>query len=89
MGDSNVVIDWIKGISELNVLLLSFWKSRILDLKKSFHIISFGHIYREFNVEDDELSKRAMGPLDDFIFFEEVLEGEIIDSGKLFLFWED
>ena len=89
MGDSRVVIDYILGCSELNVLLPSYWKSIILNLKKSFPSICFSHIYRESNTEAYESSKKALGPLEDFIFYEEILDGELLDRGKLFILQEE
>ena len=89
VGDSRVVIDWISGCSKLNVFLLSYWKSIILNLKNSFPSICFSHIYREFNTEAYEPLKKSLGPLEDFIFYEEILDGELLDRGKLFILEEE
>ena len=74
------------GSSNLNVLHLFHWKNWILDLKNYFPSISFSHIYREFNTIADAFSKEVVGPSEDFLHYEEILDGEILDSGKLFLF---
>ena len=89
LGDSKVVIGWILGISNLNVLLLSHWKNIILELNRCYSSIYFSHVYREFNFEADEISKKVVVPLEDFILFEEFLDGEILDSGNLFLFLDE
>jgi ribonuclease HI len=60
LGDSKVVIDWLSNRGRLQASAIEGWKSRIKDLIKSFHAISFEHIYREFNVEADLLSKQGI-----------------------------
>ena len=39
----------------------------------------FAHIYREINGEVDELSKKVVGPLEDFFHFKEILDGVVLD----------
>ena len=58
------------GFSKLNVLLLSYWKNRILELKNTFPSLSFTHVFKEFNVEADELSKKVVEPLEYLFLFE-------------------
>jgi len=58
--DSKVVIDWLSNIGRLQASAIEGWKSKINDLIKSFHAISFDHIYKEFNVEVYLLSKLAL-----------------------------
>jgi hypothetical protein len=60
MGDSKIVIDWLRGKGYLQVLALECWKERLSKLLKKFQNISFEHIYREDNTEADRLSKLAM-----------------------------
>jgi hypothetical protein len=58
LGDSKIVIDWLKKKGELRVTSLEAWKERITVLFSHFRSITFKHIYREKNQEDDNLSKQ-------------------------------
>jgi ribonuclease HI len=58
--DSKIVINWLNNKGNLNVISLDCWKERIRDLRKSFSLITFSHIYRESNKEADRLSKQAL-----------------------------
>jgi ribonuclease HI len=60
LGDSKVVIDWLSNRGRLQASAIEGWKSRIKNLIKHFHAISFEHIFREFNMEADLLSKKAL-----------------------------
>ena len=50
-----------------------------------FNNISFLHIYREYNKQDDGLSKQAIGLGGGVIAWEEHSEGCTIDSGQMSL----
>jgi ribonuclease HI len=58
LGDSRIVIDWLKGKGSLQVVTLESWKERITDLIKLFRDISFGHVYREDNQEADRYQNK-------------------------------
>jgi ribonuclease HI len=60
LGDSRIVIDWLKGKGALQVVFLESWKEIFLDLINQFRDIYFDHVYREDNQEVDYLSKRAL-----------------------------
>jgi hypothetical protein len=75
LGDSKVVIDWLSNRGRLQSSTIEGWKSRIKDLIKSFHAISFEHIYREFNVEVDHLSKLALREPEGRITFYQWING--------------
>jgi hypothetical protein len=60
LGDSKIVIDWLHNRGTLQVTSLMGWLNRILELKNSFNIIRFVHIYREENGEADTLSKKEL-----------------------------
>jgi ribonuclease HI len=49
MGDSKIIIDWLRGKGRLQVISLDCWKDRITALITSFQKISFDHVYREEN----------------------------------------
>jgi len=56
-GNSNIVIDWLRGKGCLQVVSLEFWKDRFIELTKLFQNITFLHVYRKENIEADGLSK--------------------------------
>jgi len=63
MGESMIVINWLKGRGTLQVAILESWKNRIIDLLPFFKSIYFPHIYRENNIVADDLSKLALNSL--------------------------
>jgi ribonuclease HI len=60
LGDSKIVIDWLKRKGALQVVTLDCWKDKISDLIKLFGTISFAHVFREENQEAVSLSKQAL-----------------------------
>lgn len=59
-GDAKIVIDWINERANLNAPMLTGWMERILNLKYSFDLISFSHVYREHNFLAESLSKKGL-----------------------------
>jgi hypothetical protein len=55
-----VIIDWLNDKGQLKACSIEGWKIRTKDLIKNFQAISFHHIFREFNKEADQLSKKAL-----------------------------
>jgi len=60
LGDSKVVVDWLKQKGNLQDINIEGWKHKIRDLAASFQGISFQHIFRESNEEEHKLSKQAL-----------------------------
>jgi ribonuclease HI len=60
LGDSKVVIQWLKQEGNLQTINTEGWKSRIKDLISTFKGLHFQHIFREANGEVDQLSKQAL-----------------------------
>ena len=60
-GESKVIIDWARGLTNLQSLSYDCWLKRIGLLKNCFLSLSFGHLYREFNSDADNLSNLAIG----------------------------
>jgi ribonuclease HI len=58
--DSRVIIEWLNDRGKLDVFPIEGWKTRTKDLIKKFQYLSFHHLYREFNKENDKLSKEAL-----------------------------
>ena len=60
LGDSKVIVDWLKGQVDLKVAALENWKDRTKETANWFRNLSVSHIYREDNNEADSLSKLAL-----------------------------
>jgi ribonuclease HI len=60
LGDSKIIIEWLRGKGRLQVISLDCWKDKIMALISSFQKISFDHVYREENQVADCLSKQAL-----------------------------
>jgi len=72
-GDSRVIIDWLNDRGQLKVCSIEGWKTCIKSLSKNFQVISFHHIYRDFNKEEDKLSKVSL----------------LVPKGKITYYWWD
>ena len=83
MGDSKVIIDWALEKHMIHVIDLKHWMNRVKALKAQFRVLQFQHIYREFNIEADVLSKRAMGIGTCMIFWEQYMGDSPMSSGTL------
>ena len=79
-GDSQVIINWAKGISALSPPELFHWCRESQKLLKSFKDLSIIHIYREFNGIADRLSKQALMHSPGFGYFFEFLDDHLIHS---------
>jgi hypothetical protein len=73
-GYSMIVIDWLRDKGHLQVISLESWKERLVDLIKLFQHISFDHVYREDNLEADNLSKQALHKQPGKIFYFQCVE---------------
>jgi ribonuclease HI len=60
IGDSKIIIEWLKDRGKLQIASLMGWMDRINKLKNSFREIHYTHVYRELNMEADFLSKKAL-----------------------------
>ena len=60
MGDSKIVIDWLRGKGRIQVISLDCWKDNLIALISSFQKVSFSHVYREDNQMAKSLSKLAL-----------------------------
>jgi ribonuclease HI len=60
LGDSRVIIDWLRKVGKLQAINIEGWKIRVRELQFAFLNLSFHHIFRESNEEADKLSKRAL-----------------------------
>jgi ribonuclease HI len=60
LGDSKIIVDWLKGQADFKVAALESWKERTKETSHCFRKLSVTHIFREENSEADTLSKKAL-----------------------------
>ena len=81
-GDSKVLIEWMNGLFNLQVLSLNQWCQKVQDLRRSFKQITFMHISTIFNSRADALSKSVISLKFGLLRFQEFLEGIVIHEGE-------
>ena len=76
-GDSQIIINWAKGVNTLTPPDLFHWCRETKKLITSFQDLTFCHIYREHNRKADNLSKTALSLAPGYgcssVFFDEKL----------------
>jgi len=80
-GDSRVVIDWMNGKANLNVINLFHWCNWAKEISHVFNKLLVKHIYCQFNSTADQLSKLALKYPVGFLFFHELMGEEEVDGG--------
>jgi len=60
LGDSRIIIEWLKYKGKLQVISLDCWKDRIIHLNRTFRSINYSHIYKDFNKDAYILSKKEL-----------------------------
>jgi hypothetical protein len=75
LGDSKIIIDWCNNRGKLQVISLNCWKVRFRELNKYFSKLSFSHIFREYNMEADKLSKKALKEPEGKIYYSQWEDG--------------
>ena len=80
--DSKVLIDWMNGSSNIQLLAHKKWCRKVQDLRRTFSRISLSHISRIYNRRVDELSKSAISLKFGFLRVEEYVEGSLIYDGE-------
>jgi hypothetical protein len=85
-GDSKVVLDWFVGKTKLEILSLTPWKAKILDLKRHFTGIKCMHVHMQYNSEADSLSKKSLVSPIGWLHFEESHMGSVISAERYYIF---
>ena len=85
-GDSQVIINWAKGITALTPPDLSHWCKESQKLITSFHGLAFSHIYREHNWIADSLSKTTLSHDVGYGCFSEFFDDHLVTSDSFQLF---
>ena len=82
-GDSKVIVEWALGKHSIHSLDLEHWLLRVKELLELFSSLTFHHVYREFNLLADDLSKKAIGLGPGCILWEEHKEATLTNLGSL------
>ena len=77
-GDSQVIINWVRGSAELSPPDLIHWCRETKNLLAAFHDLSFTHIYREHNRLAGRLSKTALSYPQGIGSFMEFIENHLV-----------
>lgn len=75
IGDSKIIIEWLKDRGNLQIASLMGWMDRIKLLKNTFIKIHFTHVYRELNMDADFLSKKALTKTEDKLEYSQWVDG--------------
>ena len=85
-GDSMVVISWINQLAALDIPSLMHWCDDIKYMLQFVPQVSFKHIFREHNMQADDLSKKALEMDMGSGYFTGTLNGMVIHDGLFSLF---
>ena len=85
-GDSSTIISWFNGLASLETLELAGWCIEITNLQSYFIHLESAHVFREFNVQVDRLSKEALHIPTGLLYSMEFIEGACIWHGSAQLF---
>ena len=85
-GDSSVIINWEKEEYTLAIVNLEAWCDNTKKLFSSFTSMDFNHVYREYNMRADSLSKDGLLVSLDHLTFMEICKGELYGEVNLQLF---
>ena len=81
-GDSSAIINWFNGLDTLETLELVGWCTEIMNLRSYFIHLESAHVFREFNVHADRLSKEALHIPAGLLYFMEFIEGACLWHGS-------
>ena len=85
-GDSSVIINWAKDESTLAIVNLEAWCNNTKKMISSFTSVDFSHVYREYNMRADLLSKDGMLMDPSHLTFTKNCKGELFGEVNLQLF---
>ena len=60
LGDSKVIIDWLNQKTNLHATEIEGWMRRTRSITTVFQDIKVTHIFQEYNIEADSLSKQGL-----------------------------
>ena len=85
-GDSSVIINWVNGDSSLNMVNLDAWCHNTKLLLSSFTHVDIIHVYREYNMRADTLSKAGLMKDVGNLTLSEICDGEALEEVIMQLF---
>jgi len=74
IGDSKIIIEWLKEKYKLQITSLMGWMDRLKVLKNSFRE-HFTHVYMDLNMDAYHLSKKALTKTEGKLDFNRWVEG--------------
>ena len=81
-----MIINWAKDESTLVIVNLEAWCNNTKKLFSSFTSMDFNHVYREYNMRADSLSKDGLLMAPGHLTFTEFCKGDIYGEVNLQLF---
>ena len=85
-GDSSMIINWARDESTLSIVNLEAWCNNTKKLISSFTSVDFSHVYREYNMRADSLSKIGLLMALGHLTFTEYCKSDIYGEVNLQLF---
>ena len=85
-GDSQIIINWAKGVYILTPPDLFHWCRDTKKLITSFQDLTFCHIYREHNRKADGLSKTALSLVPGYGCFSEYFDDKLVSNNTFQFF---
>ena len=86
LGDSMVIITWVKRLATLEIPSLKHWCDEIFSMLHTVPPVTFDHIFREHNKLADSLSKKALNLEMGKGYFTETWDDMVIGEGYFTLF---
>ena len=86
LGDSIVIISWVKRLSALEIPSLKHWCDEIFSMLLLVPPVTFNHIFREHNMLADGLSKKTLNLELGKGHFSESMDRKVIGDGLFSLF---
>ena len=83
-----MIINWAKEESTLAIVNLEAWSNNTKHLFSSFPYVDFSHVYREYNMRVDTLSKDGILMAPGHFTFTENCKGELFGEVNIHLFLE-
>ena len=87
VGDSKVIIDWDNQKCQLQVAILEGWKDKITRLQSNFEYFAYQHVYKEYHVESNGLSKQSLYLLEGILYNYEIYGSNTTLEGSISIFW--
>ena len=81
-----MIINWVNGDSSLNMVNLDAWCYNTKMIISAFTHVDFSHVYREYNMRTDTLSKAGLKEDVGYLTLSEICDGEVMEEVRMQLF---